>query len=103
MRKAQSALEYALVVVAVIAALLAMQNYLSRAMQGRLKGVADQLGEHYSPQHTTSDITTNQTSNITVQTNTTETEGGIKFFTESTTTINDETQHQTGTETINPD
>ena len=48
-RKAQSTLEYALLIGVVVGSLLAMQNYLKRSMQGRLQAVGDQIGDQYSP------------------------------------------------------
>ncbi|UCC95659.1 MAG: hypothetical protein JSW40_02640 [Candidatus Omnitrophota bacterium] len=52
MCKAQSTLEYALLVGVVVAVLLGMQNYLKRSMQGRLMVVADEIGDPYSPGQT---------------------------------------------------
>lgn len=54
MRKAQSVLEYAVVVVVFISALLAMQIYLKRSVQGRLRETADSIGQQYSPGNTSS-------------------------------------------------
>lgn len=48
-RKAQSTLEYALLIGVVVGALIAMQNYLKRSMMGRLQAVGDQIGDQYSP------------------------------------------------------
>ena len=48
-RKAQSTLEYALLIGLVVGALLTMQNYLKRAIQGRMQVVGDQMGDQYSP------------------------------------------------------
>lgn len=52
LKKAQSTLEYALLIAVVIGSLLYMQNYLKRSMQGRLQRVGDQIGEQYSPYQT---------------------------------------------------
>lgn len=51
MRKAQSVIEYLVLVSVIVAALVAMQVYIKRGMQGRLKVYAEQLteGEVYSP------------------------------------------------------
>ena len=46
-RKAQSTLEYALVIVAVVAALMAIQSYLRRTIQGKLRASSDQIGYHF--------------------------------------------------------
>ncbi|MDD3296159.1 MAG: hypothetical protein PHU64_02245 [Candidatus Omnitrophica bacterium] len=48
-QKAQSTLEYALLIGVVVGALLAMQNYLKRSVQGRMQVIGDQMGDQYSP------------------------------------------------------
>jgi hypothetical protein len=48
-QKAQSTLEYALLISVVVGALLAMQNYLKRSVQGRMQIIGDQMGDQYSP------------------------------------------------------
>lgn len=53
-RKAQSTLEYAILVLIVIVALLAMQTYMKRGVQGKLRESTDNIGEAYSPGYTTS-------------------------------------------------
>ena len=55
--RAQSVLEYAAVVACMVAALLAMQVYMRRSMQGRLRQVANSLGQQYAPGQTTGDST----------------------------------------------
>lgn len=45
--KAQSTLEYALVIAAVIGALLAINAYMKKGIQGRLKESADQIGKQF--------------------------------------------------------
>jgi hypothetical protein len=65
--RAQSVLEYATVIACTVAALLAMQIYIKRSMQGRLKRTADQFGPHYAPMRTTGDYTTTYTSNSVTQ------------------------------------
>jgi hypothetical protein len=97
MRKAQSTLEYTVVIVAVVAALLAMQIYLKRSMQGRLRQVADEAGQQYSPKATTSDITIQQESTVVTITNTTKDSGYYKTI--STSNIN-QTDTRQGTETV---
>lgn len=61
--KAQASLEYAMALVAIVAALLAMQVYTKRGMQGRLRQEADSLGQQYSPGNTTGSRTTTFSSN----------------------------------------
>lgn len=70
MNRAQSSLEYAAVILCVIVALLAMRAYISRGMQGRVRQIADELGQPYDPRNTTSDITTAQGGQIITTTNT---------------------------------
>jgi hypothetical protein len=55
--KAQSMLEYSVLIACVVAGLIAMQIYMKRSIEGRLKQAADEIGEHYAPEATTSDIT----------------------------------------------
>lgn len=56
-RKGQSTLEYAILVLIVIVALLAMQTYLKRGVQGKMRESSDSIAEAYSPAYTTSDMT----------------------------------------------
>lgn len=56
-KKAQSTLEYAVVIAVVVAALIAMQAYVKRGMQGKLKQSSDDIGEQYSPGRTLEDTT----------------------------------------------
>ncbi|MBU2103197.1 MAG: hypothetical protein KKF80_07350 [Candidatus Omnitrophica bacterium] len=51
-QKAQSTLEYALLIGVVVGALLTMQNYLKRSVMGKVQSVADNIGDPYSPGHT---------------------------------------------------
>jgi hypothetical protein len=50
--KAQSIVEYAVLLCVIIATLLVMQFYVKRAYQGRIKQEADSVGRQYSPKHT---------------------------------------------------
>lgn len=64
-KRGQSTLEYAVLIVVIIAALIAMQVYLKRGIQGRMRESSDQIGEQFSPGYTTSNITTNTFTNST--------------------------------------
>lgn len=55
--KAQSILEYSVVIIVIIAALLSMQVYIKRGMQGRWKEAVDQVGEQYDPSTTKGIVT----------------------------------------------
>jgi Flp pilus assembly pilin Flp len=67
-RKAQSTLEYALVIAVIVAALVAMQTYIKRSLQGKLKSASDDIGDQFSPGYTTEnrDTATTVTSTETV-------------------------------------
>jgi len=57
-KNGQSTLEYAVLIVVIIAALIAMQVYLKRGVQGRMRESTDQIGEQFSPGYTVSNMTT---------------------------------------------
>ena len=48
MKKGQSTLEYAILIIIIIGALLSIQVYIKRGVQGRLKGAADDIGDQFS-------------------------------------------------------
>lgn len=52
--RAQSVVEYAVLLVIVIGAFIAMQSYMKRGMQGRWKATVDDLGDQYDPSKTNS-------------------------------------------------
>ena len=47
-RKGQSTLEYAVLIIIIIVALLSIQVYIKRGIQGRLKSASDDIGDQYS-------------------------------------------------------
>lgn len=47
-RKGQSVLEYIILVVIIIAALLTLQIYMKRGLQGRLASATDDIGDQYT-------------------------------------------------------
>jgi len=57
-RKAQSTLEYAIIIFVVIVAMIALSAYFKRAIQGRGRQASDQIGEQFSPQTGSWDYTT---------------------------------------------
>ena len=88
-KRGQSTLEYAVLIVVIIAALIAMQVYLKRGIQGRVRESSDQIGEQFSPGYTVSNRATYVNSNQTeVQ------ESG------TTTTIMNTSQTTTGAENV---
>jgi hypothetical protein len=60
-----SVLEYTVFIVCLILALLAMQSYIKRGIQGKLRESADQIGAQYEPTKTSSDFNITSASNIT--------------------------------------
>jgi uncharacterized protein (UPF0333 family) len=67
-KRGQSTLEYAVIIAVIVGALIAMQVYVKRGIQGRLRTAADDIGESFSPGHTTINTTTTTTSNSTERT-----------------------------------
>jgi len=51
-QRGQSTVEYAILIIIVIGALLSIQVYIKRGIQGRLKSASDDIGEQYSPGNT---------------------------------------------------
>lgn len=90
-KKAQTTLEYAVLIGIIAAALVTMQIYLKRGYQGKLRGSADSMGQQFSPEYSTYTYTTDSTSdtseNIT---------NGV-----TTTTIHNQWSNRTGNETVN--
>lgn len=89
--KAQSMLEYAILVAVLVSALIAMQTYLKRGYQGKLRDGADQMGEQFSPGYTTYNYTTNSF------TNSTET---LDANAQTLTDIHSQTTNKSGTENV---
>jgi hypothetical protein len=61
--KGQSTLEYAVLIIIVIGALLSIQVYIKRGVQGRLKSATDDIGDQYSPGNTNVHMLTHTVSN----------------------------------------
>lgn len=64
-KKGQNTLEYAVIIVIVVLALLSMQFYLKRGVQGKLREASDDISEGFSPTSTTYTRNTNMLSNST--------------------------------------
>lgn len=62
---AQSTLETTVLIVIAVVALVLMQTYLKRGIQGHLRSGVDSIGGQYDPERTTSDIYSNHVSNST--------------------------------------
>ena len=55
-KNAQITLEYVIIFIIVIGAVIAMSVYFKRAMQGRWRDALDNVGEQYDPRFAKSDI-----------------------------------------------
>lgn len=51
-KRAQSALEYTVIIACVVMGLVAMTKYIRRSMQGKLREAMDELGQQYHPEKT---------------------------------------------------
>ena len=89
-KKGQSTLEYAVLIIIIIGALLSIQVYIKRGIQGRLKGAADDIGDQFSVGNTnfiqtmTTLSRTNETFNMGVS--------GSKLLNEEVTTTKTNSQ-----------
>ena len=59
MERAQSTLEYVILLGVVVGALIVISAYVGRGFQGRVRDQADQIAEQYSPKHMAVDINKN--------------------------------------------
>jgi len=109
-KKAQSVLEYALLFTVFVTALLAMQMFLKRSMQGKFREIANELSpQHYAAGHTTTGpegiITKSQSETIS-KTETEVAKGNNpdgsedRIKTTSTTEIINDLQTRSGSETF---
>lgn len=70
-RKAQSALEYSVLLAIIVGAIVVMQIYIKRGVQGRFREATDDVGEQFDPGHQVYSYETKSTSTIHETTNTT--------------------------------
>lgn len=76
--KGQSTLEYGLIIAVVVAALLAINLYMKRGVQGKLKESTDQIGKQFEPGTASSSWETASTgTTTTTETRAAGTTGGI--------------------------
>ncbi len=52
-KRGQSTLEYALIIAVVVAALLAIQIYMKRGVEGKLRESTDEIGSQFAVENTT--------------------------------------------------
>jgi hypothetical protein len=51
-KRGQSTVEYAVLIIIIICALISIQAYIKRGVQGRLKSATDDIGDQFSPGNT---------------------------------------------------
>jgi len=100
LKKGQSILEYCIVIAVIVAALLSMNSYLKRSLQGNYRSSADAIGGAYEPRNTTSD-TTVATDSLAITTSVTNPGAGNKLIT-TTTFDSDDISSQNGWEEVGP-
>ncbi|MFA4888100.1 MAG: hypothetical protein WC628_00795 [Candidatus Omnitrophota bacterium] len=64
-KKAQTTLEYAILIGVIVAGLIAMQVYVKRGYQGKLRESADSMGQQFSPGETAVHYNTTSLTNST--------------------------------------
>lgn len=97
-KRGQSTLEYAVIIAVIVGALLAIQVYIKRGIQGRLKQASDDIGDQFSPGASTYDYNTTTTTRSTESTTPFHTYEG-EDVSLTTSTVN-QTQNRTGTEFV---
>jgi hypothetical protein len=99
-RRGQSTLEYTLMVICIVAALVTMQYYIKRAVQGRVRESADSIGDQYAPKSMDSRITVTQTGTTTIVANQVTDPTDPARFGLQTTSTTDETTTRNGYENV---
>jgi Flp pilus assembly pilin Flp len=97
-QKGQGTVEYTMVVICIAAALITMQYYIKRAIQGRMRESADSIGEQYAPKHMDSQVTITQTGTTTIKAEAVQDPNDVNKFGLKTTSTTDETTTRTGHE-----
>lgn len=106
-QKAQSTLEFAVLIVCVAAALIAMQIYVKRGLSGRFRQIADDIGPQYEPRQTTGVLIQSISRNVdgkveTIQFKDPDNPNKEKTGLIKKETINKETTEEWGDETVGP-
>lgn len=55
-RKGQTTIEYVVLLIIIMGALLATQNYIKRGIQGRWRAAVDEVGDQYDPKYTNASL-----------------------------------------------
>lgn len=72
----QTSMEYAIIVIIVLGAFLAIGNYFKRGIQGRWKVAVDEVGEQYDPRVANGDVSHILVANTTTMISTVDVPGG---------------------------
>lgn len=83
-RKGQSLIEYAVLLIVVMAVFLSTGNYFKRGLQGRWRSAVDDLGEQYDPRVANSRIRHTLVSNTATDIMTIPVGGGNQMYTSRT-------------------
>ncbi len=100
MKKGQSTIELAILILIVVVALLSMQVYMKRGVQGRYREISNDIGDQYDPKHTDGQMTMTHTSTVVTEVDMEE-EGGVATDTTKVTTEADDNT-RSGTENLAP-
>lgn len=98
-KKGQSALEFTLVLLVVIAAIVAMQIYMKRAVEGKLRSNTDSIGGQFEAENTRGSVTTSRTGK-TVQRYGYDDDGVTEVPGQTTVTYENQVESQSGSETV---
>jgi hypothetical protein len=70
LKRAQSTIEYTVLIIIILAVFLAMNQYIKRGFQGRMKASVDDFGDQYDPRLvnslTTYSLESNSSSNVAI-------------------------------------
>ena len=66
-KNGQSTLEYSILIIIVLGAFVAMNNYIKRGIQGRWKSAVDDLGDQYDPRFSDTNLNYSLSSNAEVR------------------------------------
>ena len=104
LRLGQTAIEYGILIVIIVAAVLAMPVYIKRGVTGRLRSAADSVGSAYEPGNTTSTFTLDVKRDLTTKSELKKDQdvgAGVKADVIITTvTINTDASERSGNETV---
>ncbi|MFP4473617.1 MAG: hypothetical protein ACLFPX_07140 [Candidatus Omnitrophota bacterium] len=86
--KAQTTTEYAILIIIVLGALLAMQNYFKRGLQSRWRTSVDELSDQYDPAKQETNVIYGLQSNVEVEIKLKKDSAGDGFWTTRTDKTN---------------